>query len=207
MTRVLRAKFELGLFENPYVDPEEAAKWNGHAQHRQLARQAAREAIVLLKNHSNVLPLKKSIASIAVIGPDAAEMRLGGYSGPGIRKVSILDGIKGTVSQDTKLIFVEGCKREAVETAVVPNEYLRCKSGDTLVPGLQGEYWDNIELAGTPTAQRIDREAQFNWTLFSPDQSISRDWFSARWTGEVLFPATGKVNIGLEGNDRLSLVS
>lgn len=84
--RVLRAKFELGLFENPYVDPMEAEKWNGHSTFRELARQA-KESIVLLKNDKNTLPLKSNIRSIALIGPDAVESRLGGYAGPGIKRL------------------------------------------------------------------------------------------------------------------------
>ena len=83
VTRVLRAKFELGLFERPYVNADSAAYWNGHADHRALAREAARESIVLLKNDHGTLPLSRAWRSIAVIGTDAVEARLGGYSGPG----------------------------------------------------------------------------------------------------------------------------
>ena len=94
VARVLRVKFELGLFEHPYVDVEEAARANGSAEHLALAREAARASLVLLKNDRNTLPLSKSIRSIAVIGADATEARLGGYSAAGIHKVSILDGSK-----------------------------------------------------------------------------------------------------------------
>ena len=201
VARVLRAKFELGLFENPYVDPEEAAKWNGHPRHRELARQAAREAIVLLKNRNNVLPLKKGIPSIAVIGPDAAEMRLGGYSGPGNRNVSVLDGIRNKLENTATLNFAEGCKRETPEAVVIPREFLRCTDGDTVKKGLFGEYWKNPDLSGVPEIQRIDKELQFNWTLFSPHPDIPLDWFSVRWTGELVAPTSGQLKIGLEGND------
>ena len=81
VSRILRAKFELGLFENPYVDPEKAAQSNGNRAHRQLAKQAALESIVLLKNEHRILPFGKNITHIAVIGEDAREARLGGYSG------------------------------------------------------------------------------------------------------------------------------
>ena len=201
VSRVLRVKFDLGLFEKPYIDPEEAAKWNGHQQHRELARHAAREAVVLLKNHNAVLPLKKNMSSIAVIGPDAAEMRLGGYSGPGIRKVSILDGVRGKVDQRTNVIYAQGSDLVSSEAVVIPNEYLRCEDGNTPARGLLARYWDNIDLTGAPKVQRVDKEAQFNWTLFSPDPGISNDWFSVRWTGELISPTSGAFNIGLEGND------
>jgi beta-glucosidase len=84
----------LGLFENPYSDPNEAKKWNGHTSHRMLSKKAALESIVLLKNDHKTLPISKKIRSVAVIGPDADEARLGGYSGPGNKKVSILDAVR-----------------------------------------------------------------------------------------------------------------
>src|SRR5215467_1314657 len=93
VARVLRAKFELGLFEHPYVDADSAKLVNGSAAHRALALDAAHESIVLLKNDGGALPFAKSIRSIAIIGTDAVEARLGGYSGPGNAKISILDGI------------------------------------------------------------------------------------------------------------------
>jgi beta-xylosidase len=72
VARNLRAKFLLGLFENPYVDPERAAKIANSPEHRQLAAEAARRSIVLLKNENNLLPLDRSkINSVAVIGPNA----------------------------------------------------------------------------------------------------------------------------------------
>ena len=69
--RVLREKFRLGLFEHPYVDPQQALKIVHSQPHQDLALIAAREGIVLLKNEQNLLPLKKNLKSIAVIGPDA----------------------------------------------------------------------------------------------------------------------------------------
>ncbi|HEX9156643.1 MAG TPA: glycoside hydrolase family 3 N-terminal domain-containing protein, partial [Syntrophales bacterium] len=201
VTRALRAKFELGLFEHPYADPDEAAKWNGHPEHRALARQAALEAIVLLKNRNNVLPLSKQIPSIAVIGPDAAEARLGGYSGPGNRKVSILDGIKEKLGTSADVNYVEGCKRNDPAAVTIPGEYLQCENGGKTRNGLLAAYWDNPTFSGTPVVQRVDPELQFGWALFSPNQGISRDWFSARWTGKLTAPKSGSLKIGLDGND------
>jgi beta-glucosidase len=93
--RILRAKFLLGLFDRPpYVDPDQAEKLNNCLEHRQLARQAAREAIVLLKNDGNLLPLNPEVNQVAVIGPNAASLNLGGYSDdPGLG-VTILEGIQ-----------------------------------------------------------------------------------------------------------------
>jgi len=69
--RILRIKFQMGLFEDPYVDVEKAVQTVNSEEHKQLALQTARESIVLLKNEKNTLPLKKDIKSIAVIGPNA----------------------------------------------------------------------------------------------------------------------------------------
>ncbi len=191
VTRVLRAKFELGLFENPYVDPAEAEKWNAHPDHRALSRQAAREAVVLLKNRNNVLPLSKGLTSLAVVGPDAQAARLGGYSGPGNRNVSILDGIKEKLGKSVNVRFVEGCTRDHPETMTVPGEYLQCTDGGKTVKGLRASYWSNPDLSGKPAVQRIDPELQARWALFAPDPLLAHDWFSARWEGELTAPKSG----------------
>jgi len=107
--RVLRVKFWLGLFENPYVDPEYAEKICGCEEHRKLALKAAREAIVLLKN-DGILPLSKNLKSVAVIGPNAGKARLGGYSGYGVKVVTPLEGIRNKVSKNTEVYFAEGCE-------------------------------------------------------------------------------------------------
>lgn len=111
--RVLEAKFRLGLFENPYVDPDYAQKITNSPEHQQLALKAAQKAIVLLKNDKNLLPLDlQKLKTIAVIGPNAANVHLGGYSrdpGPG-NQISILDGIKKRVPATVKVLYAEGCK-------------------------------------------------------------------------------------------------
>ncbi len=107
--RILRVKFLLGLFEDPFVDPEYAEKISDCQEHRQLALEAAQKSIVLLKNEGNVLPLTKNIMSIAVIGPNANVARLGGYSGFGIEVVTPLEGISRKVSERTRVRFAEGC--------------------------------------------------------------------------------------------------
>jgi len=111
--RVLEAKFRLGLFENPYVDPDYAQKITNSSEHQQLALKVAQKAIVLLKNDNNLLPLDlKKLKTIAVIGPNAADVHLGGYSrdpGPG-NQISILDGIRKRVGDSVKVLYAEGCK-------------------------------------------------------------------------------------------------
>lgn len=111
VARILHAKFLLGIFEHPYVDPDEAERVSETAEHRALALKAAREAIILLKNENNLVPLDRTrIRSIAVIGPNAGRVELGEYSGGPTHKVSILDGIKQKVGDQIKVNYAEGCK-------------------------------------------------------------------------------------------------
>ena len=164
--RVLRAKFKLGLFENPYVEVSEAKKWNGTEEHRQIAKKAAQESIVLLKNEKETLPLEKSTKSIAVIGVDATEARLGGYSGPGNNKVHILDGIKNKVGATCDVRYATGSGRTSEEFVAIPTENLYCYHEGQKVPGLKGEYFNNITLEGDPALTRVDPKIDFGWTLF-----------------------------------------
>ncbi len=109
--RVLAAKFRLGLFENPYVDPDYAEKVTNSADHQKLAEKAAEEAIVLLKNENALLPLDlNKTKTIAVIGPNAADVHLGGYSRDPGRGVSVLDGIRARAGSGAKVLYAEGCK-------------------------------------------------------------------------------------------------
>jgi beta-glucosidase len=113
VSRVLAAKFRLGLFENPYVDPDYAQKTTNSPEHKKLALKTAEKSIVLLKNQGNLLPLDLSkIKTIAVIGPNAAGLHQGGYSrSPGQGNgVTILDGIRNYVGTKAKVIYAEGCK-------------------------------------------------------------------------------------------------
>lgn len=199
--RVLHAKFELGLFETPYVDVDAAATTNGRTEHVVLARAAARASIVLLKNDRQRLPLSKSVGSVAVIGTDATEARLGGYSGPGNNVVSILDGIRLGISRTTTVRHAPGPGRVVEELVTIPADRFSTVQEGLSVRGLTGEYFDNNALDGTPEITRIDPRADFRWTLSSPGRGIPFDWFSARWTSTLTAPAEGVRRIGIEGND------
>ncbi len=202
VSRVLKVKFELGLFENPYCDPAEADRLNAHPAHRELAKKAALESIVLLKNKNRLLPLQKHYAKIAVIGVDAQQARLGGYSGPGVNKISILDGIKNCVDDKTVIQYHPGCGRQSVKYVTVPSRNLTCISDGKKQDGLRADYFDNIELQAPAAFTRVDPVIDFSWTLFSPrPDKLERDWYSVRWSGTLLAPQTGKFKIGLQGND------
>src|ERR1700719_224612 len=108
---VLRAKFVAGLFEDSIADPAYAEQITNSTEHQQLALQAAREAIVLLKNQNNLLPLDKAkYKRIAVIGPNAAELHLGGYSNKPGRGASVLQAIKTKLGSSAEVVYSLGCK-------------------------------------------------------------------------------------------------
>jgi beta-glucosidase len=110
VSQALKLKFELGLFENPYIDVDNAVSVSRKTGHKDLALKAARESIVLLKN-DNLLPLPKDkYKKIAVIGPCAKDLYFGGYSGEPYEKVSLLDGIKKKAGNKTEILFAQGCR-------------------------------------------------------------------------------------------------
>jgi beta-glucosidase len=111
VTRVLRAKFMAGLFDDPYANADYAEKITNSFEHQQLSLKAAHEAIMLLKNQDGLLPLAKGkYKHIAVIGPNAADLHLGGYSNQPGRGVSVLQGIRNKVDSSTVVLHAEGCK-------------------------------------------------------------------------------------------------
>ncbi|MFC1493923.1 glycoside hydrolase family 3 N-terminal domain-containing protein [Thermodesulfobacteriota bacterium] len=111
VARVLRSKFITGLFDDPYVDPDHAEKIYANPEHRALALKAAREAIILLKNENNLLPLSgKKYKKIAVIGPNAKGLHIGNYSGFPEGGVDILQGIKNRAGSGREVLYAEGCK-------------------------------------------------------------------------------------------------
>lgn len=111
VTRILIAKFRLGLFDDPYVDPDKAEEIVGSAAKRAVAYKAAQEAMVLLKNDNNFLPLDKNkIKTIALIGPNADKCLLGGYSSKPRVCISPLQAIKERYGNNIKVLYAEGVK-------------------------------------------------------------------------------------------------
>jgi len=198
--RVLRAKFELGLFENPYVDETVAGIENNSPDKRELCRKAARESFVLLKNENQVLPIDKSkINSIALIGGEIKAARLGGYSGPGCDKISIYDGISEYLEgSGVKVNYALGADYLWKEYQVVGGDYLSCGGK----PGVSGVYYSNDRFEGEPAVVRQESSIDFRWTLYSPEpEKIPYDCYSAVWTGSLKAPKAGTFNLGIEGND------
>lgn len=142
VTRILRVKFLAGLFENPYADPQKAARVINCPEHRRLARQIAQEAIILLKNEGKLLPLKPDIRSIAVIGPNADFVQLGDYSKPNCTPksnvVSPLNGIRRAVSKGTQVRYARGCELAGSLTAGFEEAIEAARESDVAVVVIGG---------------------------------------------------------------------
>jgi len=109
--RILKAKFLMGLFENPYVDVANAEVVSNIESSKKLAKEAADKAIVLLQNNDAFLPLDLSkIKKIAIIGPNANRKQLGGYSDSPKYVITLLDGIKNKFGDKIKVSYAEGCR-------------------------------------------------------------------------------------------------
>ncbi|MBC8084840.1 MAG: glycoside hydrolase family 3 C-terminal domain-containing protein [Hymenobacter sp.] len=109
--RVLTLKFNLGLFEQPYIDPEEARRVVGSAEHRTIARRAAQEAMVLLKNEGNLLPLAPGkYRRVAIIGPNADRCILGGYADQPKQVNTPLQALRQRLGPGTEIVYAEGVR-------------------------------------------------------------------------------------------------
>lgn len=142
VARVLYQKFALGLFERPYVDEHLVAQKVATAEHITMARQVAREAIVLLKNETNLLPLSKSLRRVAVIGPNADNIynQLGDYTAPqpDEKIKTVLEGIRGAVSKDTDVDYIKGCAIRDTSVTDIASAVKVAESADVAIVVLGG---------------------------------------------------------------------
>src|SRR5215216_5179116 len=195
--RLFDARIRLGMFDPPEMVPYSKIPFsaNDSPEHRQLALDAAREAIVLLKNEHNTLPLRKDLKSIAVIGPnsDDVPVLLGNYNGQPSSATTPLAGIRQRVSSRTKVLHALGTSLTEVSAVPVPASALIGPNGER---GLKAEYFTNKALSGTPALLRIDGEVDFDWGMSNPAPGIPADDFSARWTGKLVPNKSGKYRFG-----------
>lgn len=206
--RILRVKFLLGLFENPYADIKKARKVRNCAEHRRLARQAAQESIILLKNEGGLLPLGDDVKSIAVIGPNADNVQLGDYSGWNSNLVSPLQGIKNRAPEGTEVRYARGCglwerntdgfvaavdiaRRSDIAIVVVGESAAICTEGndvnDLELAGVQLDLVKAILETGTPTAVVLvnGRPLAIFW-IAAHAPAILETWFAGEEQGNAL---------------------
>jgi len=214
--RVLKMKYKLGLFEDPYVDIEffknNPGKIGGKSYKDSIALQLAKESIVLLKNENNLLPVKKNIKSIALIGPLAnnSEDVLGMWSAAGKPDdvVTVLQGIKNLLGNNTEINYLKGCNindndssdfNASIEIAkqfdlvilVVGEE--RKMSGeaasktDLNIPGVQEELVKRIYETGVLTVVVLmnGRPLTINW-ISENIPAIVEAWFLGDQTGNAI---------------------
>jgi beta-glucosidase len=144
--RILRVKFEIGLFDNPFGDKEKAVAVNESAEHVAIALEAARQGIVLLKNENNTLPLKgNDLKKILVVGQLAANQKLGNYSGTGMKLVSFLDGIKNHLP-DAEILYHRGIESSATLFTPIKGNIFDAGENKTF----KAEIFDNTNFEGLP---------------------------------------------------------
>jgi beta-glucosidase len=197
--RIFTARFKLGMFDPDQMVPYAQIPFfvNCSDYNNTLSRQAARESVVLLKNENNVLPLSKDIKTIAVIGPNADnfESLIGNYNGIPKDPVTVLKGITGKLTPDTKIIYEEGSDlAEGIHNLTpIPSRYLKTPDG---IQGAYGEYFKSTEMTGDPVFTRVDDNIDFYWEHYSPRYDMPVDNFGVKWTTYLTPPVSGKYAIG-----------
>lgn len=182
--RLLRVMFSAGLFERKSTIDTTVV----HSEaHKQLALKSAQEAVVLMKNQDNVLPLDVSkIKSIAIIGPNAKTCRSNGGGSSHVNPVytvSSLEGIRKRVGNNIKVSYAIGDNFSVPEKNVIKPSYLL--TPDKKENGLQAEYFNNIDLSGKPVITRIEKNLDYMWDNSSPAPEIGINNFSIRFSGYI----------------------
>lgn len=196
---VLRVKFKLGLFENPYTDTSLIKKYHHSDENQKLALEAGRKSICLLKNENNLLPFSKDVKSIAVIGSQADAAALGGYSPRNVEAVTILEGIRKKFGDEVEINFVPGI--EVIDMMDIINaKYLH--TPDKKHNGLLAEYFNNPNVEGKPDFTQIETNMTPYYHNNSPGGGIAADNFSVRWTGTITAPINGLYEIGIVTDDK-----
>ena len=204
VTRLFTARFRLGMFDPPAMVPWSRLTLadNDTPAHRELALEAARQSLVLLKN-TGVLPLRGAPRSIAVIGPnaDSEDVLLGNYNGIPSRYATVLQGIRERFPQAT-VLSAPGSLLTETDALPVPASALRAPGGQ---PGLRGDYFANDNFTGTPLLTRVDPQVNFDWAESAPAAGLPATHFSVRWTGELVPPVSGEYRLGGAADDGFRL--
>jgi beta-glucosidase len=228
LRRLLLARFHLGMF-----DPRSMVKYaqipysvNDNAAHHQLALETARKSMVLLKNENHLLPLSKSLKTIAVIGPDANDFDalIGNYNGDPTAPVTALAGIKSKVPS-AHVIYARGSDLAVnmPNFEVIPPSALFTLNDANRRSGLTGEYFNSsnfdgkphrpreltypnsgkmigaVPLAPQPLFTRVDPKIDFHWWDGAPRAGMSDDDFGVRWSGYLVAPVSGTYQLGAIG--------
>ncbi len=200
--RLLRTIARAGAFEHPELAPEQAID---KPEHRRVARQAAAEAVVLLKNSGNLLPLGREVKSVAVIGENAKWAQVEGGGSSHVTPhyvVSPYDGIVNKVGAKVAVGWELGCPIHKT-LPLVALDWITTTDGQQ--KGLTAYYFDNSDLSGEPANTELVDSTEVVWFGMSlPHVDASR--FSVRWEGTFTVPRTGAYDFGLTGVGRSRLL-
>lgn len=201
--RILRVMIRAGA-----LDP--ATRKTGSrntTEHQQAVRDIAAEAMVLLKNDHNVLPLDiHKTLKLAVIGENADMKHADQGGSSAIRalyEITPLEGLKRKGGGMVKITYVEGC-RDTGDTAAfesISDTYVQTTDPKSGIRSWKGEYFNNRDLQGQPAAVRYEKAVDLNWKNLGPVAGVSEDNFSARWTADIRPTAGGSYHLGLTSDD------
>ena len=193
--RVIRARMHLGLFDDPSLNPYSRIPVSviGSEKHKELALESARQSIVLLKNSKNTLPINtRKVKSIAVVGINAANSEFGDYSGAPVNEpISVLQGIRNRVGNEVKIVHAPWKSAK---------DGMELIQGDNFPEGLKAEYFDNMELKGTPKVRR-EEWINFEPANQAPDPFLPGSPLSIRWTGKLRPTVTGNYTFNFSFDD------
>ena len=206
VARVLRVKFELGLFEQPYLElPKEKEIQKLLTDGFAIAQKCAEASFVLLKNELQkdlhpILPLAKD-SKILLLGAAAAEVKLGGYSGKGFQNASIKAGLEGAFGSKNVSCFALPEKPWVANevTLETNNKWFEVSNG------FKASYFNNPSLTGAPVLNRNENKIDHHWTLYGPDSTTGNSFFSARWEAQLIGKQNTTLELGLAGNDGFRL--
>ncbi len=195
--RLFTARFKLGMFDPPEMVRYASIPYDvvDSKKHKDMALEAAQKSIVLLKNENNLLPLKKDIGTLAVIGPNADQwlMLLGNYNGVPSNPVTPLKGIKEKL-KNTNVLYAQGCElADGMPTYKTIPEAVLSSGGEK---GLKGEYFNNADFSGPSLFSALDKSIDKNWSDKAPRNDMSDDNFSVRWSGQLIPDKTAVYQLG-----------
>jgi len=203
LARLFVARFRLGMFDPPERVPFSRIPYSetDSSEHRKVALEAARKAIVLLKNEKETLPLKASVRRIAVVGPSADDeiALLGNYNGFSSMVVTPLEGIERQFAGKAEVRYALGATYTSQSAALLPSGALAPPDGSG--HGLLAEYFDNPEFQGRPRLSRVELRPYLEPTILDP---ALRDC-AVRWSGTLRAPVAGQYAIQRTPGTRLFL--
>ena len=197
--RLFTARFKLGMF-----DPAERVKYAvipysvvDSKEHKALALEAARKSIVLLKNDPQLLPLKKTLKTLAVIGPNADEpgMLLGNYNGLPSKAITPLEGIREKLGAGTNILYAKGCELADGLPSFAPVPATVLSHDGT--PGLKADYYPDKDFKGHILFTAVDTVLDDNWGDGAPRKDMDDDNFGVKWNGDITPDKTGLYQLGI----------